>query len=161
MSSKIITQIGVHHTNYLKMFHNKKLCGLVGVIGMFSGITHCATYYTKASWNYAIDEVNSEENKSVLDELFGLKNEKDKQKLELDNFKYKSWSVFDYVIIPDAPLGLNLFTTGMTGAVLGYGCALYFPVTIGGVLMYNIIRPKPPQPFWVERQEKMILKDGK
>jgi len=45
---------------------------------------------------------------------------------------------FSMVINPRAPESLNIFTTTITGAVLGYIFTLYWPVTIPLGIGYNL-----------------------
>jgi len=125
-----------YHQQYINKFSNKILCRVGSIIGACSGLTYCLGYQSKASWNHVIEK--TKQNSKELDgQLF-------------DIFKYKDTNLFDYVIIPDAPLGVNMLTTGITGTVFGYIFVLYFPVTITGVVIFNVIRQKPQQPFWTE-----------
>jgi hypothetical protein len=123
----MLSRINTLHILYLKKFYNKKLVGIGAVIGAWCGATYCVEYYSKKTWNKIVDSIETEIEIQTRNEI---------SKCELKQYKYKN--VFSLVIIPNAPCEVNMFTTMSTGSVLGYIGMVYFPVTITGVIVYNL-----------------------
>jgi hypothetical protein len=121
------------HTLYINKFYNRKLAYLGALIGGFSGLSYCFDYYNKKIYNNII--INIDEH---LNEFDFNKNEK--KIIDLFNIKrYKVKNPFSYIIIDKAHYSVNIFTTMCTGIIIGYTSIIYFPFTITGVIIYNLI----------------------
>jgi hypothetical protein len=138
------SSLSAYHSTYIKRFYNRKLAGVGAVIGAWCGLSYVSEYYGKRSWNWMIDSIEDSTKKEIKIEK-KKSSEFDKVNVEFiilsnsDLQKHKYKNVFSLVIIPRAPFGVNMFTTMSTGSVLGYIGMVYFPFTIVGAIIYNLV----------------------
>ena len=151
MYSSLFTKVAAHHTTYITKFYNKKLAGIGSFVGASCGLIYLTEYYGKRTWNDTVHTWNDlidhgkKTNETIDFGIFSLHiTETDtgyeERMARLGMFKklkkYKNPS--SIIIIPSAPVSINLFTTMITGGVMGCAYAIYWPITIPATIAYNL-----------------------
>jgi|LakMenEpi03Aug12_release.lakeMendotaPanAssembly.Ray.scaffolds.fasta_scaffold67926_5 hypothetical protein len=153
MFANTLSKLSTHHASYMTRFYNRKLTSVGSIIGASCGLVYLSEYYGKRTWNDAANKWNdivdqSETKIEVKRVTFGVfeftEIESDKEFEERQkNIKLlkltKYSNPFSMVINPRAPVSLNIFTTTITGGVLGYMFALYWPIAIPLTIGYNLV----------------------
>lgn len=151
---QVAKTIKQYHNNFLTRFASKKLTTLGGVLGMGCGFVYLGEHYsnivynnTAVAYNDAIDAIDvlkpprlpTKQAKkldfSLITVTFDNNGEPDVALKKIQPGK----NPFSMVIIPEAPFSVNLFTTGITGAVVGSVYATYWPITLPVTFLWNIL----------------------
>lgn len=153
MFANTLSKLSTRHASYMARFYNRKLTSVGSVIGASCGLIYLSEYYGKRTWNDTANKWNdivdqSEKKIKVKRVTLGFiefsdiesdeefeERQKNIKLLKLVKFS----NPFSIVINPRAPVSLNVFTTTITGGVLGYMFALYWPVAIPLTIGYNLV----------------------
>ena len=155
------------NTQFLCKFYNKKLATLGGTIGGISGFIFLNEYYTRSAFNNVIKETNKViktlPKHSTTDKLTQKElKSKSKEENEIETFSFYNINIstdgsiamdeleeyynpFNIFIIDSIPYSINFLVTVSVGACFGTFYMTYYPITIGGTVLYNLFlstRPK-------------------
>ena len=139
--ASILTKISSYHSMYISRFYNKKIAGVGTFVGACCGLTYLTEYYSKKAYNKTANEWNkiaNEKNNKNSITIFGTRISDGNDEFILPKInKYKN--PFSVIIMPSAPYSVNLLTTMITGGLLGYTYAVYFPISIPSTIVYNLV----------------------
>jgi hypothetical protein len=149
--TSFVSKAAAHHATYITKFYNKKLAGVGSFVGASCGLIYLTEYYGRRTWNDAAGTWNdilcSEERltKTIDFGFFTIDrpetdDEYEERMAQIVKFKKlkKYRNPFSVVIFPRAPFSINLFTTMITGGVMGCAYAVYWPAAIPLTIAYNL-----------------------
>lgn len=136
-SPSVFKLLKTQHNEFIEKYTKWYVSFALGIAGFFSGTTHYLVHCGKGSWNEFLKTTRT----AIDNEL--NENYDTEQKINIDNalkqFKFNRHSIFNIIIIPGAPFAVNMFTTGLFGAVVGYGAGRYWPIALPVILTYNYL----------------------